>query len=170
MVGVRQSWLRTDNVVARGGTALTEGGVAAAGAEARDLPKAFVPGRDLVFLTFAAGLGCQRGLGEIVTGVAEADYSGYPDCRAHTLAALEGAINLGMDTRIRLVAPLMALSKAETVALAAEVGALDALAYSHTWYEGEVPPCGRCVSCALRAKGFAEAGVADPLITRTRGH
>ncbi|TIC87073.1 7-cyano-7-deazaguanine synthase QueC [Crenobacter intestini] len=169
MAGVSQTVLPIDTFAALGGNALTDSGIAPAAVEAGALPNTFVPGRNLVFLTFAAALAYQRGLGEIVTGVAEADYSGYPDCRAHTLAALEGAINLGMDTRIRLVAPLMALSKAETVALAAEVGALDALAYSHTCYEGEVPPCGRCVSCELRAKGFAEAGVADPLISRTRG-
>ena len=133
------------------------------------LPSTFVPGRNLVFLSFAAAFAYTRGIEHVVTGVAQTDYSGYPDCRENTLKALELALRLGMDSRVTLHAPLMFMSKADTVRLAQDVGAMDAMAWSHTCYNGEVPPCGRCASCELRAKGFAEAGVADPLVVRTGG-
>ena len=131
-----------------------------------DLPNTFVPGRNLIFLTYAAALAYQRGINDLVTGVAQTDYSGYPDCREETIAALTNAINLGMETNIIIHTPLMHLTKAQTVELARDVGALEALADTHTCYNGLRPPCGECPACLLRAKGFAEAGVADPLVTR----
>lgn len=134
------------------------------------LPNTFVPGRNLIFLTFAAGFAYTRGIRHLVTGTAQVDYSGYPDCRENTLKALEIALRLGMESRIELHAPLMTLSKAETIELAKEHGALQALAWSHTCYNGSQPPCGRCLSCELRAKGFAEAGIPDPLIQRFQHH
>ena len=130
------------------------------------LPNTFVPGRNLIFLTFAAAYAYTLNIKHIVTGVAQTDYSGYPDCRENTLDALEKAINLGMESDMQLHTPLMFMSKADTVQLAKEVDALDALAYSHTCYNGEQPPCGECASCQLRAKGFAEANTPDPLIER----
>ena len=87
----------------------------------------------------------------------------------NTLRALELAINLGMESRMRLHMPLMFLSKADTVTLARTVGAMPALAFSHTCYAGAVPPCGQCAACVLRAKGFAEAGIPDPLLNRLAG-
>jgi 7-cyano-7-deazaguanine synthase len=172
MAGVRQTVLPIDTFAVMGGNALTDNITPEAGA--RDdadtaLPNTFVPGRNLIFLTFAAALAYQKGIEHVVTGVAQTDYSGYPDCRENTLKALELAIRLGMDSPVTLHAPLMFMSKAETVRLAQDVGAMDALAYSHTCYNGAVPPCGVCASCELRAKGFAEAGVADPLVVRTTG-
>ena len=128
------------------------------------LPNTFVPGRNLVFLTFAAALAYRKGIGDIVTGVAETDYSGYPDCRERTIDALTHAINLGMEAEFEIHAPLMHLSKAETVLLARDVGALDAMADTHTCYNGQRPPCGECQACLLRAKGFGEAGIEDPLM------
>ena len=80
--------------------------------------------------------------------------------------ALQVAINLGMESRMRIHTPLMWLTKAESVRLAEEVGALEALSWSHTCYNGEFPPCGRCPACDLRAKGFAKAGILDPLVVR----
>ena len=80
--------------------------------------------------------------------------------------ALQESLRLGMEADFKLHTPLMHLSKAETVRLAEQHGGLEALAYSHTCYNGEFPPCGDCPACQLRAKGFAEAGVADPLVLR----
>ncbi|WP_174873782.1 7-cyano-7-deazaguanine synthase QueC [Vogesella oryzae] len=173
LAGVRQTVLPIDTFAAIGGNALTDDSITPeSGARADDdsaLPNTFVPGRNLVFLSFAAAFAYTRGIEHVVTGVAQTDYSGYPDCRENTLKALELALRLGMDSRVTLHTPLMFMSKAETVQLAQEVGAMEAMAWSHTCYNGEVPPCGHCASCELRAKGFAEAGVADPLLVRTRG-
>ncbi|GGY21671.1 7-cyano-7-deazaguanine synthase QueC [Paludibacterium paludis] len=173
MAGVVQHVLPIDTFAAIGGNALTDSGIEPEDGVRADhdktLPNTFVPGRNLVFLTFAAALAYTRGIRHLVTGVAQTDYSGYPDCREDTLKALEVAIRLGMETRLEIHAPLMYLSKAETVFLARDVGALGALAHSHTCYNGEQPPCGHCASCLLRAKGFAEAGIPDPLVERTGG-
>ena len=168
LAGVRQTVLPIDTFAAIGGNALTDAGIAPEEGVRDDdaLPNTFVPGRNLVFLTFAAAFAYTRGARHLVTGVAQTDYSGYPDCRENTLKALEVALRLGMDSRVELHTPLMYLSKAETVTLAQQVGALDALAWSHTCYNGEVPPCGHCASCELRARGFAEAGMPDPLVER----
>ena len=103
-----------------------------------------------------------------MTGVCQTDYSGYPDCRRDTIDSLERTLTLGMDREFKIHTPLMWLTKAQTVDLAVEVGALEALAYSHTCYNGALPPCGECPACILRAKGFSEAKVADPLIERCR--
>ena len=168
MAGVPQTVLPIDTFAALGGNALTEDGVAVESGEDEEtgLPNTFVPGRNLVFLTFAAALAYQQGCGHLVTGVAQTDYSGYPDCREDTLTALQQSLRLGMEFDVTLHTPLMHLSKAQTVELAREVGALEAMAYTHTCYNGVQPPCGVCPACELRAKGFAEAGIADPLVER----
>lgn len=130
------------------------------------LPNTFVPGRNLLFLTVAAAFAYQRGIHDLIIGACETDYSGYPDCRAATMQSLEHTLHLGMDYPVRIHTPLMSLTKAQTVCLAQEVGAMPALAYSHTCYEGCFPPCGQCPACLLRAQGFAQAGVRDPLLQR----
>ena len=134
--------------------------------EGEELPNTFVPGRNLIFLTFAAAWAFNNDIEHIVTGVCQTDYSGYPDCRENTMQALQSSLNLGMDSNFTIHTPLMFLNKAQSVELAKEVGALDALAYSHTCYEGQFPPCGKCPSCKLRANGFKEAGLEDPLVVR----
>lgn len=171
LAGIRQTVLPIDTFAAIGGNALTDDSITPEEGvrEGEGLPNTFVPGRNLIFLTFAAAFAYTRGARHLVTGVAQTDYSGYPDCRENTLKALEVALRLGMDSRVELHTPLMYLSKAETVTLAGQVGAMQALAYSHTCYNGEQPPCGHCASCELRAKGFAEAQVADPLVERFKG-
>ncbi|MGL1936315.1 MAG: 7-cyano-7-deazaguanine synthase QueC [Fibrobacterales bacterium] len=131
-----------------------------------ELPNTFVPGRNLIFMTYAAAWAYQKKIPNLITGVCEADYSGYPDCRKNTMESLQQSISLGMEFSFTIHTPLMDLSKAETVTLAQEVGGLEALAWSHTCYEGQFPPCGVCPSCLLRQKGFDTAGVIDPLITR----
>ena len=162
--------LPINTFAALGGNALTDSGIAIrAGVDARtQLPTTFVPGRNLIFLTFAAALAYQREIHHLVAGVAQTDYSGYPDCRQATLQALEQALRLGMDYEITLHTPLMFRSKADTVRLARDLGALPALADTHTCYHGQQPPCGECPACVLRARGFAEAGIPDPLVERFR--
>jgi 7-cyano-7-deazaguanine synthase len=113
-------------------------------------------------------LAYQRDIVHLVIGTCQTDYSGYPDCREHTILALQQALNLGMDYPFQIHTPLMHLTKAETVYLAQEVGAFAALGYSHTCYEGAFPPCGVCPACQLRARGFAEAGLIDPLLARAQ--
>ena len=132
---------------------------------ARGLPSTFVPGRNLVFLTYAAALADRRGLAALVGGMCETDFSGYPDCRRDTLDALQTALNLGMDRHFRIETPLMRLTKAQTWALAAALGG-EALVEitvtdSHTCYRGErgAPHawghgCGTCPACELRAAGY----------------
>jgi 7-cyano-7-deazaguanine synthase len=130
------------------------------------LPNTFVPGRNLLFLTFAAALAYRRGLGRLVTGVCETDYSGYPDCRDDTAKALQVALNLGMATRLVIETPLMWIDKAATWRLARKLGG-EALVEiiredTHTCYEGDRAHrydwgygCGNCPACALRAAGYA---------------
>lgn len=164
--GITNTCLPIDTFSALGGDALTDSGIAVGGdSEQRaGLPNTFVPGRNLIFLTFAAAFAYQRGIEHIVTGVAQTDYSGYPDCQEATIHSLQNSIRLGMQTQIQIHTPLMHLSKRETVELASKLGALDSMALTHTCYNGARPPCGKCAACELRAKGFAEAGIDDPLL------
>jgi 7-cyano-7-deazaguanine synthase len=129
------------------------------------LPNTFVPGRNLIFLTFAAALAYRRGIRHIVGGMCETDYSGYPDCRDTTIKALQAALNLGMARDFVLHTPLMWRDKAETWRLAHELGG-EALVdlireQSHTCYLGERGMrhawgygCGECPACQLRARGW----------------
>ena len=164
--GVPGRCLPIDTFAALGGDALTDPDIDVANeAESETgLPNTFVPGRNLVFLTYAAAYAYQRNIRHLVTGVAQTDYSGYPDCREGTITALQDALRLGMESGVTIHTPLMHLSKKETVELARDLGALPAMAFTHTCYKGERPPCGTCAACELRAKGFAEAGVTDPLL------
>ncbi len=132
---------------------------------ASGLPNTFVPGRNLLFLTFAAAIAYRRGLKHVVTGVCETDYSGYPDCRDDTIKALQVAINLGMESRHVLETPLMWIDKAQTWALADALGGAELVelirAETLTCYKGDVDTmnpwgrgCGDCPACELRASGF----------------
>jgi 7-cyano-7-deazaguanine synthase len=164
---VRNTVLPVNTFAALGGNSLTDPHVDVPSAMtpgADGLPNTFVPGRNLVFLTLAAAFAWQRGIRHIVTGVAQTDYSGYPDCREATILALQSCLRLGMEREFEIHTPLMHLSKRETVELAVSLGALEALGLSHTCYKGVRPPCGQCPACLLRARGFAEAGIEDPLV------
>jgi 7-cyano-7-deazaguanine synthase len=164
--GVRNECLPIDTFAALGGDALTDPDIAVEEdtAGAGRLPNTFVPGRNIIFLTFAAAYAYQRGIVHLVTGVAQTDYSGYPDCREETISALQTTLRRGMESDVVIHTPLMHLSKKQTVELARDLGALSALALTHTCYAGVRPPCGECAACVLRAKGFAEAGIPDPLL------
>ena len=133
--------------------------------DAKGLPNTFVPGRNLLFLTFAAALAHRRGLRHIVGGMCETDFSGYPDCRDDTLKAMQVALNLGMESRFVIETPLMWLDKAATWALAADLGGtalIDTIVEAtHTCYLGERGTrhdwgygCGTCPACELRAAGW----------------
>ncbi|HYD27445.1 7-cyano-7-deazaguanine synthase QueC [Brevundimonas sp.] len=135
--------------------------------DARGLPTTFVPGRNLVFLTVAAALADRRGLEVLVGGMCETDFSGYPDCRRATIDAMAQALSLGLDKPVVIETPLMALTKADTWALAHDLGgqALVELIVeaSHTCYRGDRGQrqtwgygCGDCPACELRAAGHAE--------------
>jgi 7-cyano-7-deazaguanine synthase len=131
------------------------------------LPTTFVPGRNLVFFCFAGALAYRRGARHLVAGMCETDYSGYPDCRDDTIKAMQVALTLGLDKRVAIHTPLMWIDKAETFALAVEIGGeafLDLLIEdSHSCYLGDRARrhdwgygCGTCPACQLRAQGFAK--------------
>lgn len=146
-----------------GGSSLTDD--VAFAMQADGLPNSFVPGRNLLFLTLAGALAYRRGLQVIVTGVCETDFSGYPDCRDDTMKALQVALNLGLERRLRIATPLMWIDKAQTWQLAHDLGGpalVDIIVKdTHTCYQGarEVLHdwgygCGTCPACELRAKGW----------------
>ena len=164
--GVSHTVMPIDTFATLGGNALTDQkiGVQKDADIETDLPNTFVPGRNIIFLTFAAAYAWQRNIEHLVAGVAQTDYSGYPDCRQETIEALQLTIRLGMASDVVIHTPLMSLSKKETVLLARDLGALEAMALTHTCYEGRRPPCGECPACVLRARGFNEAGIEDPLL------
>lgn len=131
------------------------------------LPNTFVPGRNLVFLTYAAALADRRKARHLVGGMCETDFSGYPDCRRDTLDALQAALNLGMAQDFVVETPLMRLTKAETWALAKSLGGEQLVELireeSHTCYRGERGEahawghgCEDCPACDLRARGWNE--------------
>jgi len=129
------------------------------------LPNSFVPGRNLLFFTFAAAVAWRRGIRNLIGGMCETDFSGYPDCRDNTIKALQVALNLGMNRNFVLHTPLMWLDKAETWSLAQQLGG-DALVdivleHTHTCYENARGAreawghgCGHCPACALRKRGY----------------
>jgi len=131
------------------------------------LPTTFVPGRNLLFLGFAAAIAYRRGARHIVAGMCETDYSGYPDCRDDAIKAMQVALTLGLDKRLTIHTPLMWIDKADTFALAEELGGagfLDLVVEeSHSCYLGDRSQrhdwgygCGTCPACQLRAQGFAK--------------
>ena len=142
--------------------------------QANGLPNSFVPGRNLLFLTFAAALAYRRDARHLVIGVCETDYSGYPDCRDDTIKAMQLALNLGMEARFVLHTPLMWIDKAQTWALARQLGGqalIDVVrTETHTCYAGDRSDahawgfgCGTCPACELRARGY-ERFVAEAIV------
>lgn len=134
---------------------------------ATGLPTTFVPGRNLLFLTYAAALAYRRGISTLVGGMCETDFSGYPDCRNSTIQSLAQALSLGLETQIEIETPLMFIDKAATWELATKLGGpqlvnliiedthtcyLGDRSHRHDWGYG----CGTCPACELRAKGWNE--------------
>ena len=135
------------------------------GFAASGLPDTFVPGRNLLFFTFAAAVGYRRGIKHLVGGMCETDYSGYPDCRDDTLKALQAALSLGMDQRVVIHTPLMWRDKAATWELAAGLGGAKLVELireeTHSCYHGDRTQrhdwgygCGACPACELRQRGW----------------
>lgn len=135
--------------------------------EKNGLPNTFVPGRNLLFLTFAATIAYRRDLTVLVGGMCETDYSGYPDCRDNTLKATQVALSLGMDAPVIIETPLMWLNKAQTWRLAENLGGQDFVSLiqeeSHTCYLGTRQQkhewgygCGTCPACELRKTGYEQ--------------
>jgi 7-cyano-7-deazaguanine synthase len=144
-------------------TALTQD--VAIAMQANGLPNTFVPGRNILFMTFAAAVAYRRGIKHIVTGVCETDFSGYPDCRDDTMKALQVALNLGMESRFVIHTPLMWIDKAQTWELAQSLGREPLIELireeTHTCYNGDRTHrhdwgwgCSTCPACELRASGF----------------
>ena len=154
--------LNVDVIGQIGGSSLTED--VAIAMQQDGLPNTFVPGRNLLFMTLAGALAYRRGLQVLVTGVSEADFSGYPDCRDDTMKAMQLALNLGLERRLRISTPLMWRDKAAVWQLAYELGGqalIDLIVQdSHTCYHGTRTPhawgagCGQCPACQLRASGW----------------
>jgi len=133
--------------------------------EKNGLPNTFVPGRNLLFFTYAAALAYRRDIEHLVGGMCETDYSGYPDCRDETLKVLNKSINLGTDRTFTIHTPLMRLDKASTWQLAQELGGGGLINLirdeTHTCYRGERGArhewgygCSTCPACELRAEGW----------------
>jgi 7-cyano-7-deazaguanine synthase len=141
-------------------------------AMATSIPITYVPARNTIFLAFALAYADVTGAADIFLGVNAIDYSGYPDCRPEFITAFEQMANLATKAgvegtfRFKIHTPLIQMTKADIVRKAVELG-VD-LSLTHSCYDPDAAgrPCGRCDSCALRRKGFEEAGIADPLLSR----
>jgi 7-cyano-7-deazaguanine synthase len=144
-------------------TALTES--KAIEVQKNGLPNTFVPGRNLIFFTFAAAVAYRRGLEVLVGGMCETDFSGYPDCRDNTLKSMQVSLSLGLDSPMVIETPLMWIDKAATWKLAQQMGGHNLVhliqEHTHTCYMGDHTTkntwgygCGTCPACALRASGY----------------
>lgn len=153
------------HLAAIGGSSLTDTNIAVTKADlgSREIPTSYVPFRNANILAIAASWGEVIGAGRLVIGAVEEDSSGYPDCRREFFDAFERAIDLGTrpETRITIETPVIAMSKAEIVRAGHALGA--PLHVTWSCYQRDDRACGECDSCALRLRGFREAGLADPI-------
>ena len=169
-VGVREHKIVRLMLNAWKGSSLTDPDVVIQDGDAdrTDIPDTYVPARNMVFLSVAASYADALDITDIFIGVSEMDYSGYVDCREEFIRSMEQTINLGTvlgaekKQKITIHAPFVSMTKADEVKLGTKLG----VDFSLTWscYRGGEKPCGTCDSCLLRARAFAEAGIADPLV------
>ena len=155
-LGVKQTFIDTSVIKAITHNALMDENMHI---EQKDnkLPNTFVDGRNALFLLYAAIYAKGQGIQDIITGVCETDFSGYPDCRDVFIKSMNVTLNLAMDYQFNIKTPLMYLTKAQTWQLADELGVLDYVRnYTHTCYEGVDGGCSQCPSCILRDKGLKE--------------
>ena len=149
-----------------GGSALTDAALAvptaAEAAAGAGIPITYVPGRNLIFLSLAVAFAEARNCDTVVIGVNALDYSGYPDCRPEFVNSFNTTAGLALRDAVSVAMPLVGMTKADIVRRGVELGAPLHLTWS--CYRGDTAPCGDCDACALRAKGFAEAGVDDPAL------
>ena len=168
---VKKHLIIETNMEAIGGSALTDDKIAVPDGDfahgTEDIPITYVPARNLIFLSYAMGYAEVIGANQVFIGVNAVDYSGYPDCRLEFIASFQKTANLATKAGtadahpISIATPLQNLSKKEIVQLGSKLGA--PLQFTHSCYKGGVKACGVCDSCKLRLRGFAEAGVVDPV-------
>ncbi len=152
-----------------GGSALTDATIAVpeGDTERADIPVTYVPARNLIFLSYALGYAEVVGADALYIGVNAVDYSGYPDCRPEFIQKFQDLADYATKAtaadhrQIKVITPLQKLSKKDIVLLGTELNA--PLEYTHSCYNGGEKACGTCDSCQLRLKGFAEAGIKDPV-------
>lgn len=164
---VKQHRLFPLDLSAFGGSALTDTSMAVPKQPTEGIPVTYVPARNIIFLSVALGWAEVIGARHIFIGVNAIDYSGYPDCRSEFIAAFETMANLGTRAGVQgdlfqIHTPLITLSKAQIILKGIELGVDYALTVSCYGADNKGRACGTCDACRLRAKGFAEAGVADP--------
>ena len=167
--GVQKHLIIDTNMNAIGGSALTDQAIAVpeGNPERDDIPVTYVPARNLIFLSYALGYAEVVGASYIYIGVNAVDYSGYPDCRPEfiekfqNLADFATKATVAEHKKIKIETPLQDLSKKDIVLLGTKLGA--PLQFTHSCYKGGEKACGVCDSCQLRLRGFAEAGVTDPI-------
>lgn len=154
-LGVKQTLIDTSVIKAITHNAMmTESEIKA---DENGMPNTFVDGRNALFLLYAAIYAKGQGISDIITGVCETDFSGYPDCRDVFIKSMNVTLNLAMDYQFNIITPLMYLTKAQTWQLADELGALDYVKnHTHTCYIGVDGGCGECPSCVLREKGLSQ--------------
>jgi len=154
-LGVKQTVIDTSVIKQTTNNALIDSTLAIEENSEQTYPNTFVDGRNALFMLLAAMYAKQQGITDIITGVCETDFSGYPDCRDVFVKSMNVTINLAMDYNFNIITPLMYLTKAQTWELADKLGALDYIKqYTHTCYEGVEGGCGKCPSCILRNKGL----------------
>ncbi len=168
--GVTDHQIVSLNMTSWGGSSLTDKNIEVEDGDVNrdDIPVTYVPARNMIFLSVAASVAEANEAQDIFIGVSEVDYSGYVDCRQEFIDAMEKAVNLGTvmgaerDMPIKIHAPFVNMTKSEEIKLGMELG----VDFSLTWscYRGGEKPCGKCDSCLLRAKAFAEAGFEDPAL------
>ena len=132
------------------------------------IQETFVPGRNLLFLSIAANRAYTDNIATIITGVCQEDFGGYPDCRQNFIDSMENTISCALDKKIEILTPLMFMKKYEIINLSKTLGeqCWDALAYTHTSYDGKYPPSSNDHANMLRSKAFEEANLPDPLVLR----
>jgi 7-cyano-7-deazaguanine synthase len=170
-VGVVEHRIFPIDLSAFGGSALTDYALPVPEQPVEGIPTTYVPARNTVFLSIALGWAEVLGARDIFIGVNAVDYSGYPDCRPEYIAAFESLANLATKAgvegnRFRIHAPLIDMTKAEIIRRGTSLGVDYALTVSCYTADEEGRACGACDACRFRAKGFLDAGVADPTVYR----
>ena len=180
MLGVKQHVVKFDALAGLGGNAMTDSSKDVSVTGGLDgLPSTFVPGRNILFLTMAAALATTRGIENIVTGIAQAEPLGYPDCTDETVRSIERTYRLGTETEMTIHSPLMWLTKAQIWRMAERLGALELVRVeSHTCYLGDRSRlrcwgygCGKCFACLSRAYGwfrFRLTSMVNSLLVKVR--
>lgn len=164
--GVKEHIIMTLDLTKIGGSALTDTGIEVPDSGGEGIPVTYVPARNTIFLSLAVAFAEARDADSVYIGANAVDYSGYPDCRPEYIEAFNRLVEVAVKrtvegSTLRIIAPLMKMSKAEIIRAGEDIGAPYELSWS--CYRGGSRACGRCDSCRLRLKGFAEAGLKDPL-------